>query len=548
MKIKKLSLIIISLILAVCMAMPLVACKDDNEAGGQPVKLDAPVIELDDETGVITWNEVAHATRYYIFEDGRQKASQAETSYTVTQMVEGSYEYFVVATSTDSNYKTSTFSNKVTYVVEGTGNDGNDGNHECKDVCNNCGKCLTDCDKTECAEKCKGHGGEDDGGNNGGQTNPVQLKTPELSLNEATGVITWGYVTGATDYEIYENDSRLSQTSDRSFTIPHVKPGKYVYKVRALSSDTESYTASEFSESVTYIIAVKNIQYTVSVSVPTSYTAAVQVAFCKGEQTVETKTVRITAGEGKVTFVGLNMNSYTVGFVSVANNYAGTSATVSVEKPTASLKIVAINASTSFKLGANSFTVANNDDAVGADMFYYFVAEESGTYTVDCSKETKSMYLSVNGTLYIDTANEAYYASFHAEAGALIEICVVGHVSGTFNFEIVKGEIKQYFRIGTEYGNRPNYVYGDCTRYLTVTTPGYYIFECSFATLSGKSLTLTVNGVDYFFGDGEDGEPVNLLQIPLNSGEHAFTVKVTGIDLDAPDVIPFVSFFIYPAD
>lgn len=544
---KKLAILIVSLILAMCMVVPLAAC-NDNDGENEPVKLDAPVIELDDETGVIAWEEVPHATRYYIFEDGKQKTSQEETSYTITQTEEGSYEYFVVATSTDSNYKTSTFSNKVTYVVEGTGNDGNGGNHECKDVCNNCGKCLTDCDKTECAEKCKGHGGEDDGGNNGGQTTPKQLDKPVLNLNQSTGEITWAYVTGATDYEIYENDSRLSQTSDRSFTIPHVKPGKYVYKVRALSSDTESYTASEFSEPVTYTVAVKDIEYTVSVTVPTSYTAAVQVAFCNGEQTVETKTVSITAGEGKVTFVGSNMNSYTVGFVSVANNYAGTSATVSVEKPTATLKIVKIDAATSFKLGKNSFTVANTGDAIGADKFYNFVADESGTYTVDCSKESKSMYLSVNGTLYIDTANEAYYATFYAEAGALIEICVVGHVSGTFNFEIVKGEIKQYFRIGTEYGNRPNYVYGDCTRYLTVTTPGYYIFECSFATLSGKSLTLTVNGKDYFFGDGEDGEPINLLQIPLNSGEHTFTVKVTGIDLDAPDVIPFVSFFIYPAD
>lgn len=541
---RRLSLVFISTFLILCLVFGLTAC---NTQDNSPEKLSAPIVTLDQSTGVISWNAVEHATGYVVFENNKSVKTQSETSYTVTQTVEGSYEYMVVATSTDENYKMSPLSNKVTYVVEGSEIIPPD-THKCKDVCTECGKCLTDCDKTECAEKCEGHGGEDVGGNNGEQTTPKQLDKPDVTLNQATGEITWPAVTGATDYEIYENGSRLSQTSDRNFTIPRVKPGEYVYKVRALSSNTESYTTSEFSEPVIYTIEVKDIDYTVSVSVPTTYTAAVQVALSNGEQTVETKTVTISAGEGSVTFTASNDKTYTVSFVTVASGFAGTSATVSVEKPTASLKIVAIDASTSFKLGANSFTVANNNDAIGADMFYNFVADESGVYTIDCSSESKSMYLSVNGTLYIDTANEQYYATFHAEAGDLVEVCVVGHESGTFNFEIVKGEIKQYFRIGTEYGNRPNYVYGDCTRYLTVTTPGYYIFECSFASLSGKSLTLTVNGVDYFFGDGADGEVVNMMQIPLNSGEHIFTVQVTGIDLDAPDVIPFVSFFIYPAD
>ena len=33
--------------------------------------------------------------------------------------------------------------------------------HECKDVCSECNKCLTDCKEPECADKCKGHVGED---------------------------------------------------------------------------------------------------------------------------------------------------------------------------------------------------------------------------------------------------------------------------------------------------------------------------------------------------------------------------------------------------
>ena len=470
---------------------------DENGDKTDPVQLIAPVISLND--GVITWSAVAHASAYEVYENDSLARRQTATTYTITRTAVGEYVYKVRAISANSSYTTSEFSDTVTYTVES---------------------------KVDPA---------------------VQLATPVVTLTE--NQITWSPVEHATSYEIYENDVRLSQTSDRSFTISCTMPGKYVYKVRALSSDTEHYTASEFSEPVTYIVSVKNIQYTVSVIVPKNYTEEVQVAFCKGEQVVETKTVRITAGEGRVYFVSSNMNSYTVRFVSVPANCVGTSATLSAEKLTATLKIVQIDDATSFKVGKNSFTVANNNDVIGADMFFYFVAGESGTYTIDCSAETKSMYLSINGTLYIDTSNEQYYATFHAEAGELVEICVVGHESGKFNFEIVEGEIKQYFRIGAEYGMRPNYVYADCTRYLTVTTPGYYIFECSFATLSGKSLTLTVNGVDYFFGDGEEeGEAINMLQIPLNSGEHIFTVKVDGIVLDGPDVIPFVAFFIYPAE
>ena len=477
---------------------------DDGNGNGEgetkdPVQLIAPVISLND--GVISWSAVAHASAYEVYENDSLARRQTATTYTVTKTAAGEYVYKVRAISSSSSYTTSEFSNTETYTVE---------------------------PKVEPA---------------------VPLTAPVITLTEKQ--ITWSAVANATAYEIYENGVKVGQVKTTSYTITNTLAGEWNYTVVAISSDTEHYSPSEPSNTVTYTVTATVVNYVITVTVPSGYSAPVQVALYKqGETTpVETKSVTVSGGQGRVEFTQSNEHVYTASVVNVATGYTATTARLTASNTNGAIKILKLDGNDMFKLGKNSFTVANNNDAIGADKFFYFVAGESGTYTIDCSAETKDMYLSINGTLYIDVKNEQYYATFHAEAGELFEICVVGHESGTFNFEIVEGEIKQYFRIGAEYGMRPNYVYADCTRYLTVTTPGYYIFECSFATLSGKSLTLTVNGVDYFFGDGEEeGEAIHMLQIPLNSGEHTFTVKVDGIVLDGPDVIPFVAFFIYPAE
>ena len=520
MKFKKLSLIFISFILAVCMAFSLAACNngvgtppenpnsgtnqpDDGNGGGgnenggstDPVQLVAPVISLDD--GVISWNAVAHATAYEVYENGSFAARQTATTYTVTKTAVGEYVYKVRAISASSSYTTSEYSNTVTYTVE---------------------------PKVEPAEL---------------------LATPVIELNE--NEITWTAIAHATAYEIYENELKIGQVTTTSYTISTTLAGEWVYAVKAISSDTVHYSPSELSNTVTYSVAVREVGFVITVTVPSGYSAPVQVALYKdGEETpVETQPVTISGTQGSVEFNQSNEFNYTAEIVSVLQGYASTSVRLSASNMEGEIKIISLGGSEVFKVGANSFKV-NNDDQTGADQIYYFIADVSGMYTIDATGESKDMYISVGRTLYIDVVNEQTIASFYVEAGALVEITVVGFASGTFNFEIKEGEVRQDLHIGIGYGNRGNFIYGDCTRYLTVETPGYYVFEFGYATLGGRLITLTIDGKDYVFGtwDGEDVE--NALTIPLNSGEHEVAIKTEGFTVD--DEIRFCTFFIYLAE
>ena len=476
----------------------------NGEQGGEdgdgeitdPIQLIAPVISL--SNNVISWSAVAHANYYEVYENGNFAVRNTATSYTITKTAVGEYVYKVRAISASTAYTASDYSNAVTYTVE---------------------------PKVEPAEP---------------------LSAPVIELNE--NEITWSAVENATAYEIYENEVKIGQVKTTSYTISTTLAGEWVYAVKAISSDTARYSPSELSNTVTYSVAVREVGFLVTVTVPTGYTAAVQVALYKdGETTpVETKPVTVSGTQGSVEFNQSNKHAYTASVVAVAAGYKATSVRLTASNMEGEIKIISLSGSKVLKVGVNSFRVANNDDAIGADQIYYFVADVSGMYTIDATGESKDMYISVGRTLYIDVVNEQTIASFYAEAGVPMEITVVGFVSGTFSFEIKEGEVRQSLNIGIGYGNRPNYIYGDCTRDLTVTTPGYYIFEFGYATLGGRLITLTIDGVDYVFGtwDGEDVE--NVLTIPLNRGNHEVSIKTEGFTVD--DEIRFCTFFIYLAE
>lgn len=530
---KKFTILIVSLILAMCMAFSFTACgdngdttenpdtsttepgttpddtqeedgkgdnkqDDEDENGGttDPVQLIAPVISL--SNNVISWSAVANANYFEVYENGNFVARNTATSYTVTKTAVGSYTYAVRAISASSAYTASELSNTVTYVIE---------------------------PKVEPAEP---------------------LATPVITLTD--NEITWSAIEHATSYEIYENDVKIGQVTDTAYTVTRTIAGDYVYAVRAISTDTAHYSPSARSNSVTYTVQVRSLGFKVTVTVPTGYTAAVQVALYKdGESTpVETKPVTVSGTQGSVEFNQSNEYTYKASVVSVATGYAATSVRLSASNMEGELKIIKLDGDEMFKLGVNSFRVANNDDAIGADQIYYFVADVSGMYTIDATVESKDMYISVDRTLYIDVVNEQTIASFYAEAGVPMEITVVGFVSGTFSFKIVEGEVRQELRIGTGWGSRANLIYGDCIRDLEVTVPGYYVFEFGYATLGGRLITLTIDGKDYVFGtwDGEDVE--NVLIIPLNRGNHEVIIKTEGFTVD--DEIRYCTFCIYPAE
>ena len=500
------------------MVLPLVACKDDgsgnnnpdsgttnpddNGGGGEvtdPVQLVAPVIYLNQSTGVITWNAVLNANYYEVYEGETVVAKQTATTYTIKKTAVGSYTYSVKAFSVLSSYTASELSNTVTYIIE---------------------------PKVEPAEP---------------------LATPVITLTD--NEITWTAIAHATAYEIYENEVKIGQVTTTAFTISTILAGEWVYAVKAISSDTVHFEPSALSNTVTYTVAVRELGFQVTVTVPSGYSAPVQVALYKdGETTpVETKEVSITGTQGSVEFSQSNEYSYTASIVSVATGYKATSVRLSASNNVGEIMIISLSGSKVFNVGSNSFTVTNNNQA-GADQIYYFLPENSGVYTLDASPESKGMNISVDRRLFIDTASEMNITSFRAEAGTLMEITVVGFELGTFSFKIVEGEVKQDLRIGIGYGNRPNYIFGDCTRTLEVSTPDYYVFEFGLMSLAGRTITLTIDGQDYVFGgyDEETTDVENWLKIPLNEGTHEVTITTTGINPD--DEFGYCVFYIYQGE
>ena len=495
------------------MALPLVACKDDGTAnnnpdsgtnnpddeGGNntptdPVQLVAPQISLNQSTGVISWSAVANANYYEVYENGNFAVRNTATTYTITKTAVGEYVYKVKAISASSSYTTSEYSNTVTYTV------------------------------TPKAE---------------------QLATPVITLTD--NQITWSAIDNATAYEIYENGVRLTQVTASPYTITNTVAGEWVYKIKAISSDTVHYSPSDFSNTVTYSVEEEEVGFTVTVTAPAGFSNTVQVVLYKDGENVGTKTANLSGGQGRVTFASDNTGNYTAGILSLPSGYVSTTVRLTSTNPEAEIKIISLSGSEIFKVGTNTFRVTNNDQT-GADQIYYFLPENSGVYTLDATIESKGMYISVDRSLYIDTAGELNISSFRAEAGTLVEITVVGFEVGNFSFKIVEGEVKQDLRIGIGYGNRANYIFGDCTRTLEVTSPDHYVFEFGFAGLGGRTITLTIDGKDYVFGryDEETTDVENWLVIPLNKGTYEVTITTTGFNPDAE--FGYCVFFIYQGE
>ena len=94
-----------------------------NPGPGTPTQLATPSITLNSESKKITWNAIDHATGYKVYEKASTASSATEKTtvtaceYTITQTAVGSYDYYVVATSTSDDYSDSKNSNTVTYTV-----------------------------------------------------------------------------------------------------------------------------------------------------------------------------------------------------------------------------------------------------------------------------------------------------------------------------------------------------------------------------------------------------------------------------------------------
>lgn len=75
------------------------------------------------------------------------------------------------------------------------------------------------------------------------------LTTPQIELAE--NVISWTAVENADSYEVYENNTRVSQQQETSYTITKTTAGIFKYKVKAIGAD-KNYSPSKFSNEVIY--------------------------------------------------------------------------------------------------------------------------------------------------------------------------------------------------------------------------------------------------------------------------------------------------------
>ena len=158
-------------------------------------QLATPQISI--EGKVISWQAVAHAETYVIYENGVViYQSWNRTSYEIEQTVVGDYIYFVVARSGNPAYEMSGNSNTVSYTVE-----------------------------------------------------PTALATPS-DLAVDGNLLSWTESEGAGTYEIYEDDIIVAKQAHSPYQIPiDHEPGTFSFTVKAFpAKNDKQYLESEVSE------------------------------------------------------------------------------------------------------------------------------------------------------------------------------------------------------------------------------------------------------------------------------------------------------------
>lgn len=540
-----------------------------NEVSNTPVQLDAPVITVDEQTGVVSWNAVEHATGYIVFENNDDVSTQTETTYTITQTLVGTYNYSVIATSLNAAYTTSPRSNIETYTINPT--------QLTAPVVTREGRLLSweeveNADEYEVYENSRRVSTQTENSYVITQTRygtynytviakssstqyissnasePVEfvlvdnaplLDAPEITLDNETGVISWNAVEHADGYRIYENGILIFATEELFYSITRLNPGTYSYTVRAIC-DSENYRASEQSNAVEYTVISVEMEFTVSVIFPQGYPSqTVTLGLYDGDRLVVSEIVTLDSttlsGEAKIKAMS---GEYTVKVVSeLPNGYVATQSRISAELAVASLNII--------RLGNNVLNVGVNtvSGAEYTEQEFIFIATKGGVYSV-VRDETAALAISVGGSVIV-AANEI--GTFTAEAGEALKVTVYFDATGTFSFEIVEGEVKQYLNVGT--GNvtrdKANYILNgvtDCTRYLTVEETTTFAFFFTTATINLRLVTITINGQEYVF----DGDENCLQEITIEAG---VDIEIK-FHIDGVDEIEgmHIAFFVYPVE
>lgn len=518
---KKLLVTLLAAVSVVCLAAGLVACGDggsDDPGEGAKVSLIAPVLDLSGD--VLSWQEVAHATGYTVYENGKSVSEQTETSYIIKQDYPGTYEYTVKATTTEKGYSDSPVSAAKSFTVK-----------------------------------------------------PYKLNAPVISIDSDTGIISWAAVEHADGYEIYENRELIDTVTEYSYTILQTNPAVFAYTVRAISTDA-AYSISDHSNSEEYKVPLHAV---VAVEFPTEFEGEVTVSLCKAESgafVAETKVVRDeselgTSNYGTGKFV-VEWGNYVAKITGgLTDEYVATWARVSTERRNGSIAIH--KNSNTLQLGKQTVTasIPANEDYVTVEYIFIAGHSDDGAHSIIIDEGVTGLQISAAGKTIINTDQNAYKGSFNTAEGEVIIISATfikpavnsqepedGEVGApgeeptdvqvSFEIEIVNYEEKIPLRILPEpynlahftdkgYGSYVNEIYDSCVRYVDVEKSGTYEFFFLNSKAHNSFIALTVGDKSFNLSGG------GIASVYLKAGDRVrVQIDVTNV----PDS-DFLTLFVY---
>lgn len=504
---KKLLITSLAVVGTLCLAAGLAACGNGNngDGGGQDtdnpktVPLIAPTLDISGD--VLSWNTIAHANGYVVYEDGVSISEQAETSYTITQNYPGTYTYTVKATTTEKGYSESPLSNEKTYKVD-----------------------------------------------------PYVLEAPVITIDE-NGVISWAAVDHANGYEIYENDTILESTIDLTYTIAQTNPAIYTYTVVATSTD-KAYSKSEHSNAVEYKVP---LHLAIGVQFPDGFEGTAKLGLYdeSNKLVTETEVARDELSEGGYSNYGsarlvVDWGNYVAKITNLSGQYVATWARVSTQNRSGSITIA--KNSNALELGKQTLTVTvpAGENSVTEQYIFIAGASTNGSHSIIMERAVTGLQISAAGKTMINAEQNALTGSFKTEEGEAIMIAVTytrpnaeseeeepaepAEEQISFEIEIVNYGIRQYLRLCPEQYSvdkaemlkqYANSIYDSCTRYLVVERSGNYAFFFPNTHAHNTFITLTVNGQSYDFSGGglqnihlEAGDDVEIeMQLSTSSTE-----------------------------
>lgn len=338
------------------------------------------------------------------------------------------------------------------------------------------------------------------------------LAAPVIALDGNT--VSWSAVEHATGYDVYVDGSGVASVTTTSYSLGGITAaGTYEVKVRATSTD-KAYSASAFSEPVTYTVAQDKTPLAVpalSVSGTTVTWSAVDNA--SGYAVYVDGSLHGTVTEPAFDASGLAVGAHEIRVVALATGsvYADSAksaaVTVSVPKKVSGLALLSPPDVTEYKVGASALDLTG----LTAEIRYANAPAESVTLTA--ADIITDYDLSTAGRYEIEFEKN-------------------GAVGAGFRIYVNAGSVvKAEYRVENFYaytGDANNTGVGTWTAPAALdVVPGDLSFTPTSATASGSPLTLTGGKV-----------PSNALNIgenavTLTDGEHTATVNVVvayGID------------------